>query len=319
MKISDNIRPQNGVKTTITKADKLKQTKLLEKRQKIMEQIKLMLTSSDKSHIKAFIKLPENGVKLKKVPARLLNEKEKELLYTRIMKLNELDLHQKFELFTYLRICCRTDAETRSKLVEMLDKKRRNRNELQNQIDVLISNLNDKTKFTCKRKIFSYTIKRRKWMKTVKIKASPFSTILKDGKFEQLKPQFKKSLENGMNVEDKNENDVIMESDTIPTKALTQINHVVFGTGAHGHLVIVCTDSRLLVWNLLSLRLQTAVKLSVHQISIDPYTNLIAAFTKYNECEYFLIIHFIFLANTFVKQILYIGYIDYVIMYSTSS
>lgn len=49
--------------------------------------------------------------------------------------------------------------------------------------------------------------------------------------------------------------------------------------------VIVCTENRLLVWNLLTLRLQTALKLSARHIVIDPLTNLIAIFTTRNNCK----------------------------------
>jgi hypothetical protein len=49
--------------------------------------------------------------------------------------------------------------------------------------------------------------------------------------------------------------------------------------------VIVCTENRLLIWNLLNLRLQTAVKLSVKDITIDSFTNAVGAFTIHNECK----------------------------------
>ena len=73
------------------------------------------------------------------------------------------------------------------------------------------------------------------------------------------------------------------EKSVLPVKKLAQIRHVAFGTGEYAHLVVVCTEKRLLIWNLLTLRLQTAIKLSVRTLTVDPYTSLVAAFTENNE------------------------------------
>lgn len=70
-----------------------------------------------------------------------------------------------------------------------------------------------------------------------------------------------------------------------PLQRSAQISHVQFGAGNQAHLVAVCTESRVLIWNLLTLRLQAGLKLSVRQLAFDPLTNLMAVITKNDECE----------------------------------
>lgn len=70
-----------------------------------------------------------------------------------------------------------------------------------------------------------------------------------------------------------------------PLQGSAQISHVQFGAGAQAHLVAICTETRVLIWNLMTLRLQAGLKLSVRQLAFDPLTNLIAAVTCNDECE----------------------------------
>jgi len=75
-------------------------------------------------------------------------------------------------------------------------------------------------------------------------------------------------------------------------QGLAQISHVQFGAGDQAHLVAVCTESRVLIWNLLTLRLQAGLKLSVRQLAFDPLTNLMAVITKNDECKFIMLSSF---------------------------
>lgn len=71
-------------------------------------------------------------------------------------------------------------------------------------------------------------------------------------------------------------------------KPTARITHVAFCTGEFAHLVVVCTEKRLLIWNLLTLRLQSAFKISVDKISVDLHTSLVAIVSKAHDLYVFL-------------------------------
>lgn len=73
------------------------------------------------------------------------------------------------------------------------------------------------------------------------------------------------------------------QSDSIPVKMPILIKNILFGNEDHCHLACVCTDDRIMTWNLLNLRLQTSFNYSSKFTCIDTQTNLIAAFSSGNE------------------------------------
>lgn len=65
----------------------------------------------------------------------------------------------------------------------------------------------------------------------------------------------------------------------------SKIKSILLGAGEFPHLLIVTTINRVLIWNLLTLKIQTILKLSCEHICIDPISGLLAAFTKNGQCE----------------------------------
>ncbi|XP_037031343.1 uncharacterized protein LOC119070914 isoform X2 [Bradysia coprophila] len=68
-----------------------------------------------------------------------------------------------------------------------------------------------------------------------------------------------------------------------PIRKVAKIKLVVFATGDSSHLVIVCTENRLLIWNTITLRLQSSWKISVRLAVVDPCTSLVAVNTIFDE------------------------------------
>lgn len=90
-------------------------------------------------------------------------------------------------------------------------------------------------------------------------------------------------LPNGEAAEEKDSFNTLRAS---VAKHCPEIKSIVLGVGEYSHLVIVVTRNRVLIWNLLTLKIQTVLKLSCQEVCIDPVSGYVAAFTTNNQCEY---------------------------------
>lgn len=194
-----------------------------------------------------------------------LSAEEKKLVFKRVQLQNELTLVQKAELFNRLRIQCRTAGEMREKITEKLAKAKRVSAQAERRLQMAVNELCSDVKFQSKRKLHNYERRKR---------SSPTLSQLTHV-FDSTKStkKAKKSAK---------------DPKTQPIKTTAQIRHVLFCHGEYSHLVVMTTQNRLLVWNLLTLRIQVTVNLAVSHLSIDSFTNLIAAFTHDHELFVFL-------------------------------
>ncbi|XP_055551101.1 WD repeat-containing protein 75 [Wyeomyia smithii] len=239
-----------------------------EQRSKVIKQILQVLDSKDAS-----------GLFQKVVPQkarRVLNDSteqvesllhlEKKYVFPRIKLQNELSLLQKAELFYRLRIQCRTTESMHEKFTEKLAKAKRVSAQAEQRLQAVIDKLCSDVKFRSKRKLHCYQQR-----KVLSPTLAQCTSVFTSSKNKSKKYTF---LYNG--------------NKQPPLKAVAQIHHVLFCHGEYSHLVVICTENRLLVWNLLNLRIQVTVNLTVESIVIDSFTNLIAAFTMDKELYIFL-------------------------------
>uniref|UniRef100_A0A1Q3EX18 WD repeat-containing protein 75 second beta-propeller domain-containing protein n=1 Tax=Culex tarsalis TaxID=7177 RepID=A0A1Q3EX18_CULTA len=197
-------------------------------------------------------------------PERLSVE-EKKLVFKRVQLQNELTLVQKAELFNRLRIQCRTAGEMKEKIAEKLTKAKRVSAQAERRLRKAVNELCSDVKFQSKRKLHNYERRKR-----------PSPTL------SQLTHVFDSSNST------KKAKKPAKDPKSQPIKTTAQIRHVLFCHGEYSHLVVLTTQTRLLVWNLLTLRIQVTVNLAVSHLSIDSFTNLIAAFTADHELFVFL-------------------------------
>lgn len=69
-------------------------------------------------------------------------------------------------------------------------------------------------------------------------------------------------------------------------KDVPHIRTILIGIGEFSHLVLVATANRVLIWNLLTLKLQSVLRLACRHITQDPVSGMIAAVTESNQCEH---------------------------------
>lgn len=276
--------PSNKDKTSLAQ----KRNQFLEKRKKMLTLIKNLLEKNDTSIIKnvekkANVKTEETPRKKQKLNKLSLDEQE--LIFNQIIASNSIDLFQKINIFDKFNLHVRTPAKVQQSLNQYCNEN--HVQEISSKILRQIYNLSVRHKFVASHKYNQYKL-RNSTPKNV------FTSLKRIVSFKQPNTNHVGLITNGRADSEKSKSQTTSLSEEHvaqqinSTKCCVQINHVAFCTAEYAHLVIVCTDKRLLIWNLLTLRLQSSYKLSVSKISIDLYTSLVAAFTHNNDLYVFL-------------------------------
>lgn len=257
-----------------------------EKHQKMLQLFSKLLETYDESLISELRKMLDTSDKKHSVlmPLGEINDIQKELLYNNILKMNELNLFHKILLFQKLKIFCEVHPQGKRTLAEYLRDTVAEEGLRQRYIRLhdQTNRVNLRHNFKAKYRLHHYETRKRfckdqiirnliPIMSIMNLNATPKKFRTKGGK-EEIFPA--------------SEYETLVKFGP-PTRFSADISRVHFATGEHSHLVVVCTQYRVLIWNLLTLRLQSVLKLSVQHLTLDPQTNLIAAFSKTNELYIF--------------------------------
>ncbi|XP_058062393.1 WD repeat-containing protein 75 [Anopheles bellator] len=201
----------------------------------------------------------------------VISDEHKKSILQKAQASSRISLSEKSELFYRLRIGCRTSGNMKRKLEQKLQTSSRGRKAAKRRLQRLARNLSTNTRFRALQKWHNFNRCRTATVPFEGSLAKVFSGEISDKNDDPPR------------VEDHSAGKHVAS-----VKSFAQIESVLFCYGQYSHLVLVCTANRLLVWNLLSLKLQVSVALSIEQIALDPFTNLIATFTKDNELYVFL-------------------------------
>ncbi|KAH8374219.1 hypothetical protein KR200_004982 [Drosophila serrata] len=282
-----------GLDGVIAKAQlRLAQTPLNGAKKDIVQQRQQLwglLHSLIKSDDKAVIEEAKALIVGQPFTGKLLNQPEdakKESVFKYIMKMPELDLHQKLQLLRRFGIDCTVPLAHKNRLMELLQQKtvlpEASRMKLL-KLDARLHRLHMRHRYKAKYRIDLLAKRRRNYENFVPQDVAALFSILKLD--ESSKPKKKEKPQTGESNKTKTAKRI--PAMAAPVQGLALISHVQFGAGDQAHLVAVCTESRVLIWNLLTLRLQAGLKLSVRQLAFDPTTNLMAVITKNDELHVF--------------------------------
>lgn len=248
------------------------------KRKKLLSAIRSMLENDETVAVTKTIKdteAPKPEPSKRKLEKNLTDE-QKKLVFDQVLASNKINLFQKIHIFDKFNLHGRVIPKWQQPYVEYCeeaDVSLRNRNIFSRML-----NLSTKHKFKYIHKYSQSNLQKQKTRLTL----DSMNRVINFSKATS-----KKKLANGTsNHEDLNESSG--ENDSLVQKPTVQITHVAFCTGEFAHLVIVCTEKRLLIWNLLTLRLQSAFKLAVDKVSVDVYTSLVAIVSKTHDLYVFL-------------------------------
>ncbi|XP_055681424.1 WD repeat-containing protein 75 isoform X2 [Lutzomyia longipalpis] len=201
---------------------------------------------------------------------------DQEELFSMIMGLKDLDLDQKLCMLHHMEISCNVKKDLRRRMKEYLEKS-----------DILSPNLDATTE------AFAANLGEIH-------KSSKISQLWHIKKRREFHGKFKKGQGNLPDCGDQNnlhENgNASMEEDggaESPAKAYpltepAEIQQLVFSSGEYAHILVAATKNRVLVWDLMSLKLTSVIKISAASLSVDPLTGLFAVFTKQNNLFVFL-------------------------------
>lgn len=257
--------------------------KFLDKRQKIITAIQNMIEKNETSTIATQIKnleKPKNAKSAKKSKSTTtsihpndLNVTQQAALFTQILNMNNLNLFQKLIIFDKLNLRGRVPRKWKKQYEEYcqkVDDEATNTNLFGRML-----NLSSRNKF---KMIYKYKETLSQSQRNRKVLAS-LKNVIHFTLPNEVTPTMTNGVEKSKST--KNNTETKAPPQRLPHQdALSQINHVVFCRGEHSHLVIVCTENRLLIWNLLTLRLQSSFRMSVAKIAVDLYTSLVAVITK---------------------------------------
>lgn len=205
-----------------------------------------------------------------------LSEECKKLIMHKAVGNVQMNMAHRIDIYRALKICCRTTEDTRNRMKQkMFASTKRSTPKINHRLHKLVQNMDTSVRFRGYRKLSNYD--RRRLVSAAFDKA--FEDVFDSQTHKNTPSEKKDSVQHTPPRE-------IRTAE--PIKSFAQIQKVLFCHGQFSHLLVVCTENRLIVWNLLSLKIQVSALLTIDQIALDPFTNLIAAFTKDNEIYVFL-------------------------------
>ncbi|XP_075153172.1 WD repeat-containing protein l(2)05287 [Haematobia irritans] len=260
---------------------------LKEKRDKLMKLFSNMLDMNEETLIKELQKTVVHDKKKKSDmmdPVGELDDKQKTALYTRILQLHELNLFQKVMIYQKLGIGCKVHPQIAAKFADYIHNtvKERRKEKRAQLLHTELHRLNKQCRFKAKYRLDQYVKRQRTYDTTVSNNLVPLLSLLNLSHNTTQTP-----ISNGSAAQASKSPKVNNEKVIPPKSPIAEIRHVQFAAGEYGHLVAVCTERRILIWNLLTLRLQSVLKLSVKHFTFDAQTNLMAVVTTNDELHIF--------------------------------
>lgn len=257
----------------------------VEKRKKLLAAIRSMLENDEavsvtklNNSVKSIVETNESKPVQHKLPSNL-SEEQKKMIFNQVLASNSINLFQKIHIFDKFNLHGRIPQRSKKSYTEYCEQID-NGLKCTNIIGRML-NLSTKQKFKFAHKYNQSNLQKQRSRHTL----DAFKRVINCTKTTATKP-----VPNGV-TDDQIMNELSAENEITsihPQKPTVHITHVAFCTGEFAHLVIVCTEKRLLIWNLLTLRIQSAFKVAVERITVDLYTSLVAIVAKNHDLYVFL-------------------------------
>jgi NET1-associated nuclear protein 1 (U3 small nucleolar RNA-associated protein 17) len=237
---------------------------LIEKRQKLLKMMKSIIDDGNSSLINDITQEKTRYFRNKSenvVDHKSLDNKEKKLIFTHILGNSNLNFNEKLQIFHKLNIYYKISNRVEEEVIDFISRQAIEETQLYKGLHKGLNEMKSDDKYKL--------LWRFKTWRNLDLKRSR--------KIVTVRKLLKKSTNQNARVDQEN------EEPFLPIKNLTHITNTLFCSEDLSHITVVTTTSRILIWNLLTLKLEGSYKMHTKFITIDPLTNLIAVFTKYNE------------------------------------
>ncbi|XP_053961195.1 WD repeat-containing protein 75 [Anastrepha ludens] len=278
-----------------------------EKRKRWLQLFNNFVEKNDETIIKELEKFADKceriDFKPKEVLPEEIDEERKKKLYNKIMDMHQLNFFHKVLLFQRLGIRVKVHPEGRERVLAYLYENilPEGQHERLREMQEEVKQLSVRQRYKAKWRLHEYEKRLNRYEAAMQEKLLPLMEILDLGDSNRQEQR----LANGNKAQHSDSDSAStskasakteaahseetdpLQAIRVATPVIAQISKVQFAAGEWAHLVIVCTERRVLIYNLLTLRLHAVCKLSVEHFAFDPISNLVAAFTKYNELYVF--------------------------------
>lgn len=270
--------PSNSDKSDLDE----RRQRFVAKRKKLIAGIRSILENDD-TMVTVFKKInsmdESESSKMKRKPAEELSNDQKQMIFNQVLASNSISLFQKIHIFDKFHLHGRVPFKQQHQYAEYCGQVD-NQFEGSNVLGRML-NLSIKHKFKYAYKYNRSSLQKQKNRSTL----AALKRVINSTKKIKSK-KIPKNIANGVSDEETQTQEA--DKTSLPQKPTVQITHVAFCNGEFAHLVIVCTENRLLIWNLLTLRLQSAFKIAVEKLTVDLYTSLVAIVSKNHDLYVFL-------------------------------
>lgn len=255
------------------KASKSKESPL-SKRDFYVSQIRKWFKNEKHELLKDVTSERKRCVTLRRMKAlEKLSSTQKESVFKQILRSPDLSFEQKVHTLHTLGLSYDVMDAMKREIASLLYKRRVTVKNVLKEVPSGLRRLKRLEKF---QKLASYSLLQRRRVKQQDSVHSLkwFEHFMESQMSDHIKKPFKPKPDQDSNGS---------QNDSTPVKMPILIKNILFGNEDHCHLVCVCTDTCIMTWNLLNLRLQTSFNYSIKFACIDTQTNLIAAFSTENQ------------------------------------
>jgi NET1-associated nuclear protein 1 (U3 small nucleolar RNA-associated protein 17) len=237
---------------------------VLEKRQKLLQMMESVIKDPKSSSdlIKNITEDKKRSFTQKsasKIKTKNLKVSEKKEIFLRVLSNSELNFNQKLQILHKLNIYYKISNRIEDEVFKFMMKQATEEQQLYRGLQKNINLIKNDAKYKIQ------------W----RFKMWKMRDLRRNRRIVTVRKLLKQTIADDR-VKERNEA-------ILPIKNATQITNVLFCNNDLSHIAVATTPSRILIWNLLTLKIQGSFKIHTNVIAHDPRTNLVAVFSKYNE------------------------------------